>query len=165
MLPSIVGNRLSISVSDQVQRVMCTMSISFSFGISIWSHLGFKTTRTVVCGPHRTVRTAPALMGQKCPHSHNFRTVHLSPNFEKMLEKKFWKKKFFFQLFFLIFFPIRAQMNCAGAVRVRTTAQLKNTVVVRSAHHTKIHCGLDPYSLYIFFIFQNWWFFNFWKKN
>ena len=34
---------------------------------------------------------------------------------------------------------------CGGGVGVRTTAQLKNTVVVRSAHHTKIHCGLDPY--------------------
>ena len=28
----------------------------------------------VRCGPHRTVRTAPALIGQKSPHHHNFRT-------------------------------------------------------------------------------------------
>merc|ERR1711894_345057 len=70
----------------------------------------------VVCGPHRTVRTAPALMGQKCPHSHNFRTVHLSPNFEKMLRQKILKKKNFFSSFFSdFFFPIRAQMNSAGA--------------------------------------------------
>ena len=28
----------------------------------------------VRCGPHRTVRTAPALIGQKSPHHHDFRT-------------------------------------------------------------------------------------------
>ena len=42
--------------------------------------LGFKTPRTMVwctvhtaqCGPHRTVRIAPALIGQKCPHLHSY---------------------------------------------------------------------------------------------
>ena len=52
----------------------------------------------VRCGPHRTVRTAPALIGQKSPHHHDFRTffehyfqtsilsstIHFSPKQKKI---------------------------------------------------------------------------------
>ena len=55
----------------------------------------------VVCGPHHTVRPAPALKVQKCPHPRSFRIVHLNPNLEKKIEKKIGN--FFFQIFFWFF--------------------------------------------------------------
>ena len=52
----------------------------------------------VVCGPHSTVRTAPALKAQKLPHNHNFPTIHFKL-FIQFLDKKIFKKDFknFFQ--------------------------------------------------------------------
>ena len=41
----------------------------------------------VVCGPHQTLRTAPALKAQKLPHNHNFPTIHFNL-FIKFLDKK-----------------------------------------------------------------------------
>ena len=41
--------------------------------------------RTVVCGLHCIVWTAPALKGQKCPHTHNF---HIHSSFEPYFTKK-----------------------------------------------------------------------------
>ena len=59
----------------------------------------------VRCGPHRTVRTAPALIGQKSPHHHDFRTffehyfrqVYLVVQYIFLQSKK---KKHFWALFF-----------------------------------------------------------------
>ena len=60
----------------------------------------------VRCGPHRTVRTAPALKAKKLPHNHNFPTIHFNlfcqifgqKNFQKTFSKA--KKKLFWALFF-----------------------------------------------------------------
>ena len=63
----------------------------------------------VVCGPHPTVRTAPALIGQKSPHHHDFRTffehyfsifrqVYLVVQYIFLQSKK--KKTHFLALFF-----------------------------------------------------------------
>ena len=72
------------------------------------SLIGFKTTRTVVwctnhtalCGPHRMVRTAPALKAQTLPHNHNFPTIYFNLFYQIFGEKKFQKdfKNFFFKI-------------------------------------------------------------------
>ena len=46
----------------------------------------------VRCGPHRTVRTAPALKAKKLPHNHNFPTIHF--NLFCLFGKKTLKKIF-----------------------------------------------------------------------
>ena len=63
----------------------------------------------VRCGPHRTVRTAPALKAKKLPHNHNFPTIHFNlfcqifgqKNFQKTFSPK--QKKNFFEPYFSIF--------------------------------------------------------------
>ena len=87
---------MSISLNIFLEQKYSPFQLTIVLPMRVLANLKIRNNRLqdhphcgVVCRPHRTVRTAPPLMGQKCAHSHNFRTVHLSPNFEKMLEKKF----------------------------------------------------------------------------
>ena len=84
----------------------------------------------VVCGPHRTVRTAPALKAQKSPHNHNFPTIHFNL-FCRFLEEKNFSKRF------LEIFRQNIEKNftnelCGWCAGVDNTT-LKYGVVVRSA--------------------------------
>ena len=84
----------------------------------------------VVCGPHRTVRTAPTLKAQKSPHNHNFPTIHFNLFCQFLEEKNFSKR-------FLKFFCQNIEKNltndlCGWCAGVDNTT-LKNGVVVRSA--------------------------------
>ena len=84
----------------------------------------------VVCGPHRTVRTAPALKAQKSPHNHNFPTIHFNLFCQFLEEKNFSKR-------FLKFFCQNIEKNltndlCGWCAGVDNTT-LKNGVVVQSA--------------------------------
>ena len=46
----------------------------------------------VLCGPHRTMWTAPALRSKKCSHNHNFPHTSFDPLFFKKISRIFLPK-------------------------------------------------------------------------
>ena len=89
----------------------------------------------VVCGPHRTVRTAPTLKAQKSPHNHNFPTIHFNLFCQFLEEKNFSKR-------FLKFFCQNIEKNltndlCGWCAGVDNTT-LKPTVVLIPSCYTAL---------------------------